>query len=103
MADTNPTAPDADSAPTKAEKQALSDEALVLDRLLIHHPAHLQESDLERELQLGDDKFERRDRIERAVDQLHWAGLALRCGPVVMLARPALQYHLLSEQTTVDL
>ena len=103
MADTDPRAPSADSVPTAAEKQELHDEALVLDRLLVHHPIHLQESDLQRELQLGADRFDHRDRVERAVDQLHWAGLALRCGTVVIPTRSALQYHLLSDQTTVDL
>ena len=103
MAEKNPTAPDPEIVLTATEKQELTDEALVLDRLLVHHPTHLQESDLQRELQLGEDRFDHCDRVERAVDQLHWAGLVLRCGPAVVLTRAALQYHLLSDQTTVDL
>jgi hypothetical protein len=103
MAEKNPMAQSAESEPAAAEKQELHDEALVLDQLLVHHPIHLQESDLQRELELGDDKFDHRDRVERAVDQLHWAGVALRCGPLVIPTRSALQYHLLSDQTTVDL
>jgi hypothetical protein len=103
MAEKNPTAQGADSAPTGAEKQELHDEALILDRLLIHFPTQLQESDLQRELELGDDEFDHRDRVERAVDQLRWAGLVVRSGPLVLPTRSALQFHLLNEQTMVDL
>jgi hypothetical protein len=103
MAEKNPMAPCADAVPTNAEKEALHDEALVLDRLLVRWPVQLQESDLQRELALGESDFEHRDRIERAVLQLHWAGLALRSGVVVIPTRATLQYHLLSEQATVDL
>jgi len=49
----------------------LHDQALVLDRLLIHWPTQLQEADLQRELELGDDDFDHRDRVDRAVAQLH--------------------------------
>jgi hypothetical protein len=97
MADQNPTAPCAIPA-----DDDLQDQALVLDRLLVHWPTHLQEADLQRELQLGDDDFDHRDRVDRAVVQLHWAGLALRSGPVVIPTRAALHYHLLSD-TSVDL
>jgi len=45
----------------------LHDQALVLDRLLIHWPTQLQEADLQRELELGDDDFDHRDRVDRAV------------------------------------
>jgi len=81
----------------------LHDQALVLDRLLVHWPAQLQEADLQRELQLGEDEFDHRDRIDRAVVQLHWAGLALRSGAVVLPTRAALHFHLLSSETPVDL
>jgi hypothetical protein len=81
----------------------LQDQALVLDRLLVHWPTQLQESDLERELQLGDGEFEQRDRVERAVISLHWAGLALRSGPVVIPTRAALHYHALSSCGAADL
>jgi hypothetical protein len=103
MAEKNPMPQDLDAVPTAAEKQELQDEALVLDRLLVKWPVHLQESDLQRELKLGDDKFDRRDRVERAVQQLDWAGMVVRCGPVVIPTRSALQYDLLSNPTTVDL
>jgi len=103
MAEKNPKAQDPDVVPTTAETQELNDEALILDRLLVKWPVHLQESDLQRELKLGDDEFDHRDRVERAVEQLDWAGLVVRCGPVVIPTRSALQYHLLSDQTTVDL
>jgi hypothetical protein len=98
MADQNPMAHSA----TPADED-LQDQALVLDRLLVHWPTHLQEVDLQRELQLGEDDFDYRDRVDRAVVQLHWAGLALRSGPVVIPTRAALHYHLLSDGTTVDL
>jgi hypothetical protein len=103
MAEKNPTGDSAESVPTASEKQELTDEALVLDRLLVQWPVHLQESDLQRELQLGADQFEHRDRVDRAVQQLCWAGLVVRCGLIAIPTRSALQYHLLSEQTNVDL
>jgi hypothetical protein len=103
MAEKNPMAPCSHAVPTAAEKEALTDEARVLDRLLVRWPVQLQESDLQRELALGEDRFDQRDRVERALDQLHWAGLALRSGAVVIPTRAALQYHLLSDQTTLDL
>ena len=81
----------------------LHDQALVLDRLLVHWPTQLQEADLQRELQLGDDEFDHRDRIDRAVVSLHWAGLALRSGAIVLPTRAALHFHLLSNETPVDL
>ena len=81
----------------------LHDQALVLDRLLVHWPTQLQEADLQRELQLGVDEFDHRDRINRAVVSLHWAGLALRSGAVVLPTRAALHFHLLSNETPVDL
>ena len=56
MADQNPMAHHADAA-----DEDLQDQALVLDRLLVHSPTHMQVSDLQRELQLGDDDFGRRD------------------------------------------
>jgi hypothetical protein len=71
MADANPTAHCATGA-----DDDLHDQALVLDRLLVHWPTQLQEADLQRELQLGDDEFDHRDRVDRAVVSLHWAGLA---------------------------
>jgi hypothetical protein len=89
--------------PTAAEKEAPTDEARVLDRLLVRWPVQLQESDLQRELALGEDRFDHRDRVERAVNQVHWAGLTVRNGSVVIPTRATLQYHLLSDQTTVDL
>jgi hypothetical protein len=46
--------------PTAAEKKALRNEALVLDRLLACWPVQLQESDLQRELALGEDRFDHR-------------------------------------------
>jgi hypothetical protein len=95
--------PCCEAVPTAAEREALTDEALVLDRILARWPVQLQESDLQRELALGADRFDHRDRVERAIDQLHWAGLALRSGAVVVPTRATLQYHLLSDQTTVDL
>jgi hypothetical protein len=81
----------------------LQDQALVLDRLLFHWPTHLQEADLQRELALGEDDFDRRDRVDRAVVSLHWAGLALRSGPVVIPTRAALHYHQLSGCGAADL
>jgi len=98
MAEQNPTAPGAESA-----DDDLQDQALVLDQLLVHWPTHLQEADLQRELQLGEDDFDRRDRIDRAVVSLHWAGLALRSGPVVIPTRAALHYHRLSGCGAADL
>lgn len=98
MADQNPMAHCADDA-----DEDLQDQALVLDRLLIHWPTQLQAADLQRELQLGDGDFERRDRVDRAVMQLHWAGLALRSGPVVIPTRAALHYRELSGTDAADL
>ena len=98
MADQNPTAPSATDA-----DDDLQDQALVLDRLLVHSPTHMQARDLECELQLGEDEFEQRDRIDRAIAQLHWAGLALRCGPAIVPTRAALHYHLLSGCGAADL
>jgi len=98
MADENPTAHGATTA-----DDDLHDQALVLDRLLVHWPTQLQEADLQRELQLGEDEFDHRDRIDRAVVQLHWAGLALRSGAIVLPTRAALHFHLLSSETPVDL
>jgi hypothetical protein len=98
MADQNPTAPCARPA-----DEDLQDQALVLHRLLVHWPTHLQATDLQRELQLGDNEFAHRDRVERAVMELHWAGLALRSGPVVIPTRAALHYHQLSGCGAADL
>lgn len=100
----NPTADrPADKPPTRFGQRDLEDEALVLDRLLAHWPTHLQESDLQRELQLLGDEFQQRDRVERAVHHLYWAGLVIRCGPGVVPTRAALHYHLLNDETTIDL
>jgi len=98
MADQNLMAPSAADA-----GDDLQDQALVLDRLLVHWPTHLQAADLQRELQLGEDDFDHRDRIDRAVVSLHWAGLALRSGPVVIPTRAALHYHRLSGCGAADL
>jgi hypothetical protein len=87
----------------KATDEDLQDEALVLDRLLVHWPTHLQEPDLQRELQAQGSEFQQRDRVERAVHHLWWAGLVLRCGQAVVPTRAALHYHLLSDETTIDL
>ena len=75
----------------------------VLDGLLTHWPTHLQESDLQRELQLKGDEFSQRDRVARAVHDLYWAGLALRCESVVIPTRAALYYNRLSDCTTFEL
>ena len=98
MADQHPTAHGARDA-----GDDLQDQALVLDRLLVHWPTHLQGVDLQRELALGEDEFDNRDRVERAVVELHWAGLALRSGPVVIPTRAALHYHQLSACGATDL
>lgn len=103
MADENPTAHRAIPDPPSNVDGELEDQALVLDRLLAHWPTQLQESDLRRELQLGDDEFSQRDRIDRAVVQLYWAGLALRCGPVVIPTRAALHVYQLIDETSVSL
>src|SRR5690349_4320717 len=81
----------------------LRDQALVLDRLLVQWPVPLQESDLLRELELGEDEFEQRDRIGRAVFELCGAGLVMRSGSVVVPTRAALHYRVLGERTPVDL
>lgn len=100
----NPTADQAADDPTVSiDHKDLEDEALVLDRLLHLWPAHLQEADLQRELQIDATKFGERDRIERAVHHLFWAGLAMRCGPAVVPTRAALHYHRLNDETTVGL
>jgi hypothetical protein len=98
MADQNPMAPSAEAA-----GDDLQDQALVLDRLLVHWPTHLQEADLQRELALGDDDFDHRDRVDHAIVALHWAGLALRSDPVVIPTRAALHYHQLSGCGAADL
>jgi hypothetical protein len=103
MAEKNPMAVGAGPALSAAEIQELNDEALVLDRLLVHWPIAQQESDIQRELSLGEDHFDRGDRVERAVEELRGAGLALRCGPIVIPTRAAFHYRLLSEQATIDL
>jgi hypothetical protein len=103
MAEKNPKAHGPEPVLTGAEKAALNDEALVLNRVLLHWPTHLQESDLVRELQLGEDDFEHRDRVDRAVLQLFWAGLVVRSGPFVIPTRPTLHYHRLGESNMVDL
>jgi hypothetical protein len=81
----------------------LRDQALVLDRLLVHWPVQLQEADLLRELQLGADEFEHHDRVDRAVFELCGAGLVLRSGSVVLPTRAALHYRALSDETAGDL
>ena len=98
MADQNPMAHSADAA-----GDDLQDQALVLDRLLVHWPTHLQEADLQRELALGKDDFDHRDRIDRAVVSLHWAGLAMRSGAVVIPTRAALHFPELSHSGAADL
>ena len=103
MADENPTAHCAIPDPPSSAEADLEDQALVLDRLLVHWPTQLQESDLLRELALDGDEFNQRDRIDNAVAQLYWAGLALRCGPVVIPTRAALHYHQLTDETSVSL
>jgi hypothetical protein len=104
MADENPTG-DCGVAEheTPLGQQDLEDEALVLDRLLVHWPTHPQDSDLCRELQVDAMKFGERDRIERAVHHLYWAGLVIHCGQGIVPTRAALHYHLLSDRTLVDL
>jgi hypothetical protein len=81
----------------------LRDQALVLDRLLVHWPVQLQEADLLRELRLGEDEFEHRDRVDRAVFELCGAALVLRSGSVVLPTRAALHYRVLSDETPGDL
>jgi hypothetical protein len=103
MADENPMAHGAIPDPPSNAEADLEDQALVLDRLLVHWPTQLQESDLRRELRLGHDDFDHRDRVDRAVASLHWAGLALRSGAVILPTRAALHFHSLSTETPVDL
>jgi hypothetical protein len=103
MADENPKHPDATKAETDVEREDLEDEASVLDRLVTHWPTHLQESDIAREMGLDYKDFGGRDRIDRAVVQLYWGGLALCCGEVVIPTRAALHYHRLSDRTTIEL
>ncbi|HEY1854074.1 MAG TPA: hypothetical protein VGG40_05745 [Solirubrobacterales bacterium] len=103
MADENPMARRAISDLPANAKKDLEDQALVLDRLLVHWPIQLQDSDIQRELALGDNEFERRDRVDRAVVHLHWAGLALRSGAVVLPTRAALHFHLLGDDSLGDL
>ncbi len=81
----------------------LRDQALVLDRLLVQWPTQLQEADLLRELQFGEDEFEHLDRVDRAVIELCWAGLAVRSGPLVLPSRAAVHYRALGDRTAVDL
>jgi len=103
MADENPMAHrDVPDLPADIDPD-VEDQALVLDRLLVHWPTQLQESDLRRELQLGEDDFDHRDRVDRAVVQLQWAGLALRSGAVVVPTRASLHFHMLNAESTVDL
>jgi len=80
-----------------AVERDLRDKALVLDRLLVQWPVPLQDSDLLRELELGEDEFEHRDRVDRAVFELCGAGLVVRSGSVVVPTRAALHYRVLSE------
>lgn len=104
MAEKNPTDQRATAErESTCEQQDLEDEALVLDRLLSHWPTHLQEPDLQRELQARGNEFQQRDRVERAVHHLWWAGLVLRCGQAVVPTRAALYYRLLSDRGTADL
>lgn len=103
MANENPMAHRADHGPQSGADEDLQDQALVLDRLLVHWPTQLQEADLQRELKLGDDEFDHCDRVDRAVVSLHWAGLAIRSGAIVLPTRAALHYHRLSDETPVDL
>lgn len=103
MADQNPTAPCADSAPANWQEEAVDDESLVLDRLLTHWPILLQEIDLERELSLGDNDFEHRDRVDIALHRLYSAGLATRCGGLAIPTRAALRYRYLSREGKADL
>jgi hypothetical protein len=103
MADQNPTAPGADSELQATERQELQDEALILRCLLVHWPIHLQSTDLLREMHLDVENLGDHDRVERAIDQLYWAGLLLRCGEAVVPTRAAFQYHLLSDQTPTNL
>lgn len=101
MADENPMAHRAD--PPSDPNPDVEDQALVLNRLVVHWPTPLQDSDLQRELQAGGDEFQQRDRVERAVHHLWWAGLVMRCGPAVVPTRAALHYHLLIDKTSVSL
>lgn len=90
------------SALCEAVDGDLRDQALVLDRLLVQWPVPLGESDLVRELELGEGEFEQRDRLERALFELSGAGLVMRSGSVVLPTRAALHYRGLSG-TGVDL
>lgn len=103
MADENPTAQSADCDPPAGPGDHIEDQALALDRLLVHWPTHLQESDLQREAQFDGDEFDQRDRLDRAIQQLFWAGLVSRCGDFVIPTRAAIHFRHLSDQSTVDL
>jgi hypothetical protein len=103
MAEKNPTTRGADSEPSTTERQELQDQALILRCLLVHWPIHLQATDLLREMNLDAGAFGDRDRVDRALDQLFWAGLVIRCGTAVVPTRAAFQYALLGAQTPSNL
>lgn len=76
MATQNPTASTVAEPPDEATLD-LRAQLAVLDRVIDSSPVHLTLADLVRSMDAHD--FIQRDRVERAVLDLHDAGLLLRC------------------------
>jgi hypothetical protein len=95
MADENPTGKSA-AEPPAPDTQDLRDQALVLTQVLANWPTPLGIADLIRELAESPAEFPQRDRIERAVRDLVGAGLAHRCGVVVLPTHAALRFERLA-------
>lgn len=76
----------------------LATEAVVLNRLIDVHPVVLDLGELVRELLGEDPAFERRDAIERAVDELTGVGLLHNREGLLTPTRAALRFGELAER-----
>jgi hypothetical protein len=67
-------------------------ESAVLQHVLALHPSPIAIDDLAREIGAGEESFDQRDAVERAVRDLAAVGLLHRSDSIVMPSRAALRF-----------
>ena len=70
---------------------------LVLQTVLVVHPALLTEAELVCMLETDAELFEAGDAVKRAVEELCSARLLHRCGPLVVPSYAAVRFHALEQ------
>lgn len=85
-----------------ADDEQLPDDAeaqvACLMYIVTEHPTHITQDELVKAIVLDPASFRERDDVERAVRALYESGLVHLAGELLVPTRPALVFHLLSEQ-----